>query len=109
MLIDSYTSVTKKIIELINCDTRMTYFYDLLKKADSEESFEKLYTELGHYLLTRINKRIDSNKIITANNEVEKLIHNDPKLVSIGEFKERDTKAFPYIVNGEHILSERKK
>lgn len=62
----SYIEVLESVLNVIICDPKIEYFDNIFTKCKSEDDYIKLLTELGNYLLTRINKRIRDDQIIDA-------------------------------------------
>ncbi len=71
-----YESVIEDILDTIKCDPKSNYFVDLLEKCEDEADYIILLTELGNYLLTRVNQKVDEDIIIKASLEADKVIGN---------------------------------
>lgn len=110
-LIETYRYTGDEILKTINCDPKYYYFMKKLSACKTEEHFIHFYTELGHYLLTRINKKFNSKKILDANQKViETLNDNVVETTSKDDteeyFYKRDIKQFPYSIpdNNDYSL-----
>ena len=110
-LIIAYEDVAKKILNTINCDSKYNHFIKKLSTCEVEKDYIDFYTEMGHYLLNRINKEYDKKAIFIANKEVIKaLSKKDNDLDNIDkttqdDFYERDTKFFPYTISEDNNIN----
>ncbi len=96
IILESYKDIATAIIDNIECDERIIYFKDLLKNCHDEDDYTNFFTELGHYLLIRINKPIDSELIMQANDVVRKKINNLDVNNAREDSDERELRQFPY-------------
>ena len=105
-LLLAFKCVAQSILKTISCDDKINYFIELLKKCSNQEQYEYFYSELGNYLLKRINNPINSDIILKANHAVNKeLSYYNP--LSLSSFMERDKEFFPYQIpeTEDHNLS----
>ena len=105
-LLLAFKCVAQSILKTISCDDKLYYFIELLKKCSNQEQYEYFYSELGNYLLKRINNPINSDIILKANHAVNKeLSYYNP--LSLSSFMERDKEFFPYQIpkTEDHNLS----
>ena len=96
IVLAAYKWVAKEILKTIECDDKIRYFKSLLNECECEKDYENLFTELGHYLLIRINKPIDKEIIMQANDEVRRKIDGINENTARMDFSEIDLKVFPY-------------
>ena len=97
---NSYFNTANKIIKNLECDKKIKYFKTLLNQCKNEIDFENFFTELGHYLLTRINNPIKKEIILKANDKVKKELNKDK--IAQNEYDERDRFLFPYEVPNDN-------
>ena len=101
-LLSTYQNVTERILDTINCDPEYANFYNKMKLCKEENDYLDYLTELGNYLLTRINKKVDDETILKASlltdkelgkagDNPEKHEENTRKL-----YHEIDVLSFPY-------------
>ena len=105
-LIITYRNVISKVLDTIKCDTKTFEFMNKCKECKEEEDFIELLTELGNYLLTRINQKVDSETVIKAS------LLTDKELGKMGDdpvkyeedvrnnYQELDLMTFPYEMDG---------
>lgn len=110
-LINSYKAIAERILSTISCDPKFNYFMKKLSTCNVEKNYIDFYTELGHYLLTRINKKFNENVFFEANKEILKnldLTHDEMKKVNEinknieEDFYKRDIKHFPYEIPNDN-------
>ncbi len=101
----AYNDTIKAILKPIACDIKTEEYYKMLDNCKKEEDDINLLTEIGNYLLTRINQPISSETIIRASVNATSLI----KGLSLEEreqeyertrkdFYDRELTQFPYKV-----------
>ena len=107
----TYSYVASRLLESMKCDPKYLEFLQIKNSCKEEKDFVDFFTKLGNYLLTRINKPIDSEIILKANSNVLKELNLAPKENEINEYYERDIKQFPYSIpdDNDFNLEDRKK
>ena len=114
LLIITYKQLGLELLSGIKCDKKYKYFLNLLKECKKEDDYINFYTELGVYLLTRINKPYKQELIFNAYKEIliKKGISNANMLtnLAIDNYYEKDTKQFPYEISSDskHKLDDKK-
>ena len=108
-LIYAYKNIATTILLTIQCDIKSDYFIKQLITCLNEQDYINFYTELGHHLLTRINKPFSEKEIFKAHKEVLRVLNKENNLEETEKnYYERDIKQFPYeISNNEHSLNTR--
>ena len=108
----SYASVLSSILDTISSDPKYKYFYDMLDKCKEEKDYINLITELGNYLLTRINKKIDNKTLFTAiiNSKVIDVGYDEKTIQFFLNYYMLDKYFFPYRVDNKrnHRLIKRR-
>lgn len=104
-LLYAYQDVTSYIIDSFKCDPKSQKFYQALKNCQEENDYINLLTEIGHYLLTRINQPIKDEIILQANltgikvlNNLDENTLNTLKNEQEISHKKREESYFPYIL-----------
>lgn len=115
ILLKSYEMVCGKIIKAIQCDPKYQEFKIILSNCKSEEDYTNFLSQIGNYLLTRINKNISSEVILEAATASFQKLNNpsDSKKYydeTKNEYLERDLKTFPYEIpeNEDFKLTSKK-
>ena len=115
ILLKSYEMVCGKIIKAIQCDPKYQEFKIILSNCKSEEDYTNFLSQIGNYLLTRINKDISSEVILEAATASFQKLNNpsDSKKYydeTKNEYLERDLKTFPYEIpeNEDFKLTSKK-
>ena len=115
ILLKSYDMVCGKIIKAIQCDPKYQEFKIILSNCKLEEDYTNFLSQIGNYLLTRINKNISSEVILEAATESFQKLNNpsDSKKYydeTKNEYLERDLKTFPYEIpeNEDFKLTSKK-
>ena len=106
---NSFKNVASTLLNSIRCDIRIKYFNDLLDNCKSQKDYENFFTELGQYLLLRINKPLEKETIMEANDVVQLKINNKEINTAREDYDEKDLRSFPYEVplENDHNLSIR--
>ena len=111
MIQESYFSLLLRVLSVIDCDPMYDYFNSKLSLCQKVEDYEELLTELGNYLLTRINKKIDDYKIINAVLYTDDMLgnENDEEEI-IDNYYTLEFMKFPYRVDKkrEHRLIKKR-
>lgn len=104
-LLYSYKDVTTSVIDSFNCDPKSQEYYKKLKNCQEENDYINLLTEIGHYLVTRINKPIQDETILQANltgikvlNNLDENTLNNLKNEQEISHEKREELYFPYIL-----------
>ena len=109
-LIENYKDIATYILNTIKCDPKYHYFMKKLSTCNVEGDYIDFYTELGHYLLTRINQKYDEKAIFQANKEILMTLYKKDKKVkdiegidktTKDDFYDRNDKFFPYKIPTE--------
>ena len=110
IVLDVYRIVCKGILHNIRCDIKNSYFQDLLKKCQTEQDYQDFLTELGHYLLERINQPISRDVLFKVNDNIRKRINNWDTTTAKMDTENRDLAKFPYEVpkDDEHMIIPRR-
>lgn len=105
-LLNSYKSISLRIINSINCDPKYFELFNLLNNCKEEHDYEKFLTTLGNYLLKRINQHYNEELLFKANEEVSKLIKTNNHDENIKQnYYQRDIKQFPYTIPNDNDFS----
>ena len=112
---NAYIEVANNILNTIICDPKYDYFIKKISTCHVEKDFIDFYTELGHYLLNRINHKIDEKSIFKANKEVLQTLYKDSDIEKIDketqdDYYKRLPLEFPYTIsdNSDFNLEDRK-
>lgn len=104
-LLYSYKDVTTSVIDSFNCDPKSQEYYKKLKNCQEENDYINLLTEIGHYLVTRINQPIKDEIILQANltgikvlNNLDENALNNLKNEQEISHEKREELYFPYIL-----------
>ena len=111
-LLNSYKSISLRILNSINCDPKYFELLNLLNNCKEEYDYEKFLTTLGNYLLKRINQPYNEELLFKANEEVSKIIKTNNNDENIKQnYYQRDIKQFPYAIpsDNDFRLEDRKK
>ena len=105
---DSYKKLVMKIKYALSVDEEN---YNLIrnKYGDPLEDYDAFLTEIGHYIVSRTNKKVDSSVILDAHaTTLVKLNIVDEKEINKEEMKndfiKRDLKSYPYREDEGHRL-----
>lgn len=112
ILLREYDRLIENIMNSIDCDLKYYYFRSLRINCKTEIDYKNLLTELGHYLLTRINQKVDDEIILKAALYADRVLEKDNDEDFVRRYYyERDKEIFPYEVDkeNEHNLIERNK
>ena len=97
---------------MLKCDISYQVFYDMYSFGKNENDFYILLTEIGHYLLSRVNNPVNEEVIINAALESMELLFNkeETKNKIMKKYYEKEKKVYPYMfdVNIPHKLWDRK-
>ena len=111
LLLEAYKKVVKAILKPISCDNRAIDFYMRTEKCKNEEDFVNLLTDMGNYLLTRINQPISYETIIQASvngstilKELNEQQREEEYQKTRKELYDREEKQFPYLVDEANKL-----
>jgi len=106
IILNSYNELINEILVAIESDPRISEFKKKLKNCKVENDYTNLLTELGYYLLTRINQPISNETIIRASVNAEAKIkglseEEKEKLYSETrkQFYDVELKTFPYQID----------
>ena len=100
---------TNYLLNGIACDKRIKYFIETLEHCVNQKDFENLLTELGNYLLKRINNPVDKETMFKAHDNVRKELYKEDTNTARKDYEERDLFNFPYEVPTEaHNISARR-
>ena len=111
-LYNAYKETANSILKTIKCDLKYDYFLKKIKQCLDEQDYIDFYTELGHYLLTRINKNVSEKEIFEANKEVLAIMNlQDISKETKEDYYSRDIKQCPYElpVDNNFSLEDRNK
>ena len=111
-ILDAYKKTGVSILQTIKCDLKYQEFFNKLRSCHNEEDYLNFYTELGHYLLTRINKPIIDRYLFKASIEVVNKLNLKNNLSKDKiEYHKRDVIQFPYKIpeDNDFMLENRKK
>ena len=104
-LLSAYKYVTGSIIDSFKFDTNTKTYYHELQNCQTENDYINLLTEIGHYLVTRINQPIQDETILQANltcmqvlNNLDENTLNNLKNEQEISHKKREESYFPYIL-----------
>ena len=110
--LSSLKDVSYRIINMLKCDISYQVFYDMYSFGKNENDFYILLTEIGHYLLSRVNNPVNEEVIINAALESMELLFNkeETKNKIMKKYYEKEKKVYPYMfdVNISHKLWDRK-
>ena len=102
-LLYSYNDVIKRVLNTIICDPKYNYFNNKRESCKTEKDYENLLTELGNYLLTRINKKVDDEVIIKASIYTDKVLGKESNIDDLRKsYYELDKLSFPYEIDNEN-------
>ena len=111
LLLEAYKKVVKAILKPISCDNRAIDFYMRTEKCKNEEDFVNLLTDMGNYLLTRINQPISYETIIQASVNGSTILkglneqqREEEYQKTRKELYDREEKQFPYLVDEANKL-----
>ena len=100
-----YRIVIYCILKQITCEEPVNEFLKRVPTCKTEEAFKILLTDIGNYLLTRINQPISPETIIQAsiNSSIKtkKLIEDDRELeynMTRDNYYDLEKERFPYVV-----------
>ncbi len=104
-ILSAYKYVTNSIIDSFKFDEKTKTYYHELQNCQTENDYINLLTEIGHYLVTRINQPIQDETILQAsltctqvlNNLDENTLNTLKKEQEISH-KKREESYFPYIL-----------
>ena len=104
-ILSAYKYVTTSIIDSFKFDEKTKTYYHELQNCQTENDYINLLTEIGHYLVTRINQPIQDETILQAsltctqvlNNLDENTLNTLKKEQEISH-KKREESYFPYIL-----------
>ena len=110
-LLESYKKVVQSILKPISCDNKAIDFYIRLEKCKNEEDFINLLTDMGNYLLTRINQPISYETIIQASVNGSAILKGLDEKGREEEYQKtrkelyaREEKQFPYLIDEANKL-----
>ena len=117
-ILSAYKYVTNSIIDSFKFDEKTKTYYHELQNCQTENDYINLLTEIGHYLVTRINQPIQDETILQAsltctqvlNNLDENTLNTLKKEQEISH-KKREESYFPYILpeNNDFNLEDKNK
>ena len=96
VLLIAFKNVATAILKTIKCDPEITTFIQLLSKCQKKEDYELFFTELGNYLLLRINNPVDTLKLLEANRIANDVIHKRNRRRALAIFNNEDRRISPY-------------
>lgn len=99
-LLEAYKNVITRILENLECDPEINKFLTTLNDCKEEKDYINLLTNLGNYLLKRINKPIDDKIILSAAHEYPSQI-NDSRYLESKDYFQREDRMFPYIATSQ--------
>ena len=96
VLLIAFKNVATAILKTIKCDPEITTFIQLLSKCQKIEDYELFFTELGNYLLLRINNPVDTLKLLEANRIANDVINKRNRRRALVIFNNEDRRISPY-------------
>ena len=106
VIIHTYKEVIESVLEQVKCDDGTKKFNKKLSTCQNEKDYINLLTNIGHYLLTRVNQPISNETIIQASvNGTSKLKGLTPEEKEIEynntrkQFYDDELVHFPYSVD----------
>lgn len=98
-----YKRLITSILNNISCDPKYYYFINKLSDCHEQNDYDNLLTELGKYLLTRINIKVNDEVILNAAISANKIVGRNYNEEDIRNYYyEKNIDAFPYEIDSEN-------
>ena len=107
---NAYENVLLKIIYSISSDPKYNYFNDRFMTCETEDDYINLLSDLGNYLLTRVNKKVDDAVLFEALYNIGLIREDENDEEVINDYYDLDLYFFPYRVDKKrdhHLIKRR--
>lgn len=110
-IVMAYQKTIEALLSTITCELEVNKFYKELYECKTEKDFTNLLTNIGHYLLTRVNQPVSSETVIMASVNATAIIKGLSEEEKQAEYErtrknlyDRELIQFPYQVEEPDAL-----